>query len=714
MDPPTVSAACEVLITNITNVSKQISRCIARHRRARREMHAVSRSLSSLKLCLEILRDDSTQITHPESMHRNLIDIIGNCDVVAAEMLELLQKLCSDDVDGHIEWSAQRGDALRNQSSSLECYRSAIDIALDMSSITPVLSVPKQSEEHRSSAADTEHFMSQSPSNMPDSSELTNLVEELSVLRLQVSKVKQRDNSAGVLLERFLDESESYAKSGKEAESHIGFEQPLESYQPQPVLGEEDSERTLTSTASSRLDDERGKDLASDNGRSPVTDATSNASASETKPSSEASAKAEDGAREILHPGLSDIMNEWWGDTAKVPVKSVPRKPLPYSSAPELDLRGIQDAPQLDSAASNARVQFQDPTNQDLFRRSLPIEASCNPLPKIHRAPPRRDDPPLIPVETKPKRRKVEFAAIESAAIKWERLPLNRKLKLDKHFEVLIRGKKDLLHAKSFWLNEKVGSYEEIKKALDDGARPNSYWGKDKEGFPLDPLVTEMRNGKRREVIELLLSRGANPGNFDKILIAASCDYEVFAELLLDYGADVEARDRPNNSPLSYAAENGSYKTAKLLLDRGANVNARAGRFSTALQAASHQGSLSTVQHLLDLGADVNAQGGFYGNALQAACWWRHTMVVQLLLEDGADVNAVGQYGTALRAARVSNVPCGEERIRQTINLLIAYGAVDEKRADNDLEIHPMLPPRPSVSSASSGQSPVGHSARWA
>ena len=713
MDLPTFSAACEALITNITNVSKQISRFIARHRRARRDMDAVSRSLSSLTLCLETLRDDSMQVIYPESMHRNLIDIIGNCDVVATEMLELLENLCSDDLAEHVEWSAHSRDALRNQISSLECYRSALDIALDMLSITPAPAVQKQREEHGLITA--EYSMSLSPSNIPDSSEFSNLVEELSVLRSQVYKVKQHDHSAGVLLERFLDESESYANPGNETEPHGDFEQPLKRDQPQPAIGEEDLEPTLTSTTSSRLGDEPGKDPASDGGRSPVTDATSNASTSKTKTSSEVLAKAENPANEIVHPGLNDIMNEWWGDTAKVPAKSVPRKPLPYFSAPEVDLRGIQDAPQLDSTATSARVPLQTPNNQDLGWRSLPIEAFNNPLPEIHRAPIRRDDAPRIPVENKPKRRKVEFAAIESAAIKWEKLPLNKKLKLDKQFEVLMRGKKDLLHAKSFWLNEKVGSYEEIKKVLDDGARPNSYWGKDKEGFPLDPLVIEMRNGKRREVIQLLLSRGANPGNLDKILIATSCDYEVFAELLLDYGADVEARDRPNNSPLSYAAENGSCKMAKLLLDHGANVNARAGRFSTALQAASHQGNLNTVQHLLDRGADVNAQGGFYGNALQAACWWRHVMVVQLLLEDGADVNAVGQYGTALRAARVSNVPCGEEQIRQTINLLIAYGAVDEKRADNNLEVRPMLPPRPSVSPAFSGQSPVVHgAARWA
>ena len=82
----------------------------------------------------------------------------------------------------------------------------------------------------------------------------------------------------------------------------------------------------------------------------------------------------------------------------------------------------------------------------------------------------------------------------------------------------------------------------------------------------------------------------------------------------------------------------GLYKSLTILLDRGAEVNARGGYYGNALQVASSKGHNQVVQILLDKGADVNAQGGYYGNALQAALSGGHIQVVQTLLNKGADV----------------------------------------------------------------------------
>jgi hypothetical protein len=111
---------------------------------------------------------------------------------------------------------------------------------------------------------------------------------------------------------------------------------------------------------------------------------------------------------------------------------------------------------------------------------------------------------------------------------------------------------------------------------------------------------------------------------------------------------------RNMGTPLYYASLAGLGHTVKLLLENGADVNARGGLYGTALQAASHEGHDQVVQRLLENGADANAEGGFYGTALQAASYRGHDQVVQRLLENGADVNAEGRgrfYGTALQAA---------------------------------------------------------------
>jgi hypothetical protein len=88
--------------------------------------------------------------------------------------------------------------------------------------------------------------------------------------------------------------------------------------------------------------------------------------------------------------------------------------------------------------------------------------------------------------------------------------------------------------------------------------------------------------------------------------------------------------------PLYYAALLGLSTVTKLLLDQGADVNARGGRYSNALQAASAEGHEQVVKMLLNAGANVNAQGGFCGNALQAALVGGHQQVVKTLLEAGA------------------------------------------------------------------------------
>jgi len=50
--------------------------------------------------------------------------------------------------------------------------------------------------------------------------------------------------------------------------------------------------------------------------------------------------------------------------------------------------------------------------------------------------------------------------------------------------------------------------------------------------------------------------------------------HEVVARLLLDKGANVEARDNSGRMPLSWAAEQGQEAVVKLLLEKGANIEA--------------------------------------------------------------------------------------------------------------------------------------------
>jgi ankyrin repeat protein len=121
--------------------------------------------------------------------------------------------------------------------------------------------------------------------------------------------------------------------------------------------------------------------------------------------------------------------------------------------------------------------------------------------------------------------------------------------------------------------------------------------------------------------------------------------------LLLDRGADPNARTRAGATPLVSAA----YDLAKtrLLVEKGADVNAHAGNGITPLMvAASVHGNVATVRYLLDKGADPKAVRDNGDDALTTAALKSEPETVKLLLAKGADPHRANKAGvTALMNA---------------------------------------------------------------
>ncbi len=106
--------------------------------------------------------------------------------------------------------------------------------------------------------------------------------------------------------------------------------------------------------------------------------------------------------------------------------------------------------------------------------------------------------------------------------------------------------------------------------------------------------------------------------------------------ILLEHGADVNARNKSGATPLIYGAYN--FDKTRLLVEKGADVNAKStGDMTPLLVAVSIHGNTPTVRYLIEKGADVKAIGPLGSDALQTAAIKGDTEMVRLLLKKGCD-----------------------------------------------------------------------------
>ncbi len=110
------------------------------------------------------------------------------------------------------------------------------------------------------------------------------------------------------------------------------------------------------------------------------------------------------------------------------------------------------------------------------------------------------------------------------------------------------------------------------------------------------------------------------------------------AHVLLEYGADIDAKNRGGYTPLHTASINGYHKVVHTLLKHGAAVDTRSKyRNGTPIIFASEEGHLEVVRLLLDHGADMNIRGHKDRTSFQVATENGHRDIARLLQDHGAE-----------------------------------------------------------------------------
>jgi predicted LPLAT superfamily acyltransferase len=160
---------------------------------------------------------------------------------------------------------------------------------------------------------------------------------------------------------------------------------------------------------------------------------------------------------------------------------------------------------------------------------------------------------------------------------------------------------------------------------------------------------SKRKSNKRFRRTRSKRQRGGTPD--DDIFGASMWGHTQTVAMLLENGADVNAKNNDGKTVLMLASWYGHTETVAMLLEKGADVNAKM-KGETALHMASFLGHTETVAILLDAGADANEKLPFGTTALIWASERGHPETVRILLERGADVNAKTDYDyTALMAA---------------------------------------------------------------
>lgn len=135
MDPLSITGACVGLVGSITTISVKIHSFVREVRDARSDLEAVEVQLTSLKMVLGILEDESKAFTG-EGMKKELVEqvcgIMANCESVLKDIETALAEFSRGRLRNGLKWSISgRGD-MEKKRVNLESYKLMLNVTLEL------------------------------------------------------------------------------------------------------------------------------------------------------------------------------------------------------------------------------------------------------------------------------------------------------------------------------------------------------------------------------------------------------------------------------------------------------------------------------------------------------------------------------------------------------------------------------------------------------
>jgi ankyrin repeat protein len=261
---------------------------------------------------------------------------------------------------------------------------------------------------------------------------------------------------------------------------------------------------------------------------------------------------------------------------------------------------------------------------------------------------------------------------------------------------------------------------EIIKVLLDANADPNMPKDDESLDSAFDDAILDLEDGKDTEIVDLLLATGRcrinrgkyaagsvfcyilgkaqreewdvglaedlalrmlkNAQNIDEdrddggctlLHVAVLREREIFVDILLQRGADLEARDGNGLTPFLMACQFAP-NMLQHLIDRGANTHVKFRTNASALALAAGEGNVEATKFLINLGHDINEKTGKGRTPLACALSWGQEQTALALMQHGADVHWVTQEKckTALHfAARKGLENATRELLKQDVDV---------------------------------------------
>lgn len=159
-------------------------------------------------------------------------------------------------------------------------------------------------------------------------------------------------------------------------------------------------------------------------------------------------------------------------------------------------------------------------------------------------------------------------------------------------------------------------------------------------------LLKAAQNGEIEECKALLL-RGANPSApvtmyRETVLhsLAWQGNFEIF-RLLIDHGADIEAKTMYDQTPLFVAAHRGRAEECQFLIERGANIDATDHNGQTPLYNAADRGCTDVCRLLVAHGANPHAIDKYRKKPIHSAILSKSAETMRYFLEECGEAGSI-------------------------------------------------------------------------